>query len=46
MVNMGNIYLALNRKADAIIYYKKSSTISPDFEEPKNRLKELEGNKR
>lgn len=46
MVNMGNIYLALNRKADAIIYYKRALAISPDFEEPKNRLKELEGNKR
>ncbi len=46
MVNMGNIYLALNRKADAIIYYKRALVISPDFEEPKNRLKELEGNKR
>ncbi|MBP6023342.1 serine hydrolase domain-containing protein [Ferruginibacter sp.] len=46
MVNMGNIYLALNRKADAIIYYKRALAITPDFEEPKNRLKELEGNKR
>ena len=45
MVNMGNIYLALNRKAEAIIYYKKALALSPEYEEAKNRLKELEGNK-
>ncbi|MEP7255911.1 MAG: serine hydrolase [Ferruginibacter sp.] len=45
MVNMGNIYLALNRKADAIIFYKKALAIYPEYEEAKNRLKELEGNK-
>ncbi len=45
MVTMGNIYLALNRKADAITYYKKALAIYPGYEEAKNRLKELEGNK-
>lgn len=43
MVTMGNIYLALNRKADAIIYYKKALAIYPGYQEAKNRLKELEG---
>ena len=42
MVTMGNIYLALNRKTDAIIYYKKALAIYPGYEEAKNRLKELE----
>ena len=45
MVNMGNIYLALNRKAEAITFYKKALAIYPGYEEAKNRLKELEGNK-
>ena len=45
MVNMGNIYLALNRKAEAVTYYKKALAIYPGYEEAKNRLKELEGNK-
>ncbi|UFH51992.1 serine hydrolase [Spirosoma sp. KNUC1025] len=44
-VTMGNIYLALNRKADAITYYKKALTIYPGYEEAKNKLKQLEGNK-
>ncbi len=44
MVTMGNIYLALNRKADAIIYYKKALAIYPGFEEARNRLKELNAN--
>ena len=43
MVTMGNIYLALNRKADAIIYFKKALAIYPDYEEARNRLKELDG---
>jgi CubicO group peptidase (beta-lactamase class C family) len=43
MVTMGNIYLALNRKADAAAYYKKTLVITPGYEEAKNRLKELEG---
>ena len=46
MVTMGNIYLALNRKEDAITDYKKALAINPDYEEAKNRLKELEGNKK
>lgn len=44
MVTMGNIYLALNRKADAITYFKKALEIYPGYEEARNRLKELEGN--
>lgn len=45
MVTMANIYLALNRKEDAIIYYKKALAIYPDYEEAKNKLRELEGKK-
>ena len=45
MVTMGNIYLALNRKIDAITYYKKAIAIYPENEEAKNRLKELEASK-
>jgi CubicO group peptidase (beta-lactamase class C family) len=41
MLTMGNIYLALARKTDAIKYYRKTLTISPGNEEAKNRLKEL-----
>jgi CubicO group peptidase (beta-lactamase class C family) len=44
MVTMGNIYLSLNRKEDAIKFYKEALEISPLYEEAKNRLKELEGN--
>lgn len=44
MVTMGNIYLALNRKNDAILAYKKALAIYPGFEEARNRLKELEKN--
>lgn len=43
MVTMGNIYAALNKKEDAIRYYKKALAITPVYEEAKNRLKELEG---
>lgn len=43
MLTMGNIYLALNRKQDAIIFYKKTLQLYPGYEEAKNRLKELEG---
>jgi CubicO group peptidase (beta-lactamase class C family) len=42
MVTMGNIYLKLNRKEDAITYYRKALAIYPGFEEARNRLKELE----
>jgi CubicO group peptidase (beta-lactamase class C family) len=38
---MGNIYLALNRKQDAIISYNKALAIDPDYIEAKNKLKEL-----
>lgn len=43
MLTMGNIYLALKRKEDAIEYYKKVLKLNPAYEEAKNRLKELEG---
>ena len=44
MVTMGNIYLALNRKNDAITAYKKALAIYPGYEEARNRLKELNAN--
>lgn len=44
MVTMGNIYLKLNRKSEAITYYKKALALYPDYEEARNRLKELESN--
>lgn len=43
MLTTGNIYLALNRKEDAIKFYKKTLQLYPGYEEAKNRLKELEG---
>lgn len=43
MFTMGNIYLALNRKEEAIKFYKKTLQIYPGYQEAKNRLKELEG---
>jgi CubicO group peptidase (beta-lactamase class C family) len=45
LVTMGNIYLSLNRKQEAIVHYKKALAVNPQFEEAKNRLKELEGKK-
>ena len=42
MVTMGNIYLALNKKEEAIRLYKKALQLTPMYEEAKNRLKELE----
>lgn len=42
MFTMGNIYLALNRKDDAIRFYKKALQLYPGYQEAKNRLKELE----
>jgi tetratricopeptide (TPR) repeat protein len=45
MVTMGNIYLALNRKPDAISFYKKALAIYPGYEEARNKLKELDGSK-
>ncbi len=41
LVTMANIYLALNKKEDAIRFYKKALLITPMYEEAKNRLKEL-----
>ncbi len=41
LVTMANIYLALNRKEDAIKYFKKTLEINPNINEAKNRLKEL-----
>ena len=41
LVTMGNIYLELNKREDAIKFYKKALQITPGFEEAKNRLKEL-----
>lgn len=40
-LSMANIYLALNRKAEAIKYYEKTLQLNPEIEEAKNRLKEL-----
>ena len=40
-LSMANIYLSLNRKEDAIIFYKKTLQLNPESEEAKNRLKEL-----
>ena len=42
MLTMGNIYLALNRKEDAIKYYKLTLQLYPGYEEAKTRLRELE----
>ena len=43
-LSMANIYLALNRKEEAIKYYKKTLQLNPESEEAKNRLKELRVN--
>jgi len=43
MFTTGNIYLALNRKEDAIRFYKKTLELYPGYQEARNRLKELEG---
>lgn len=43
-LSMANIYLALNRKEEAIIFYKKTLQLNPESEEAKNRLKELQTN--
>ncbi len=43
LLTMGNIYLALNRKEDAVNYYKKTLQITPGNGEAKSRLRELEG---
>jgi CubicO group peptidase (beta-lactamase class C family) len=41
-LSMANIYLALNRKEEAIKYYEKTLQLNPESEEAKNRLKELQ----
>jgi CubicO group peptidase (beta-lactamase class C family) len=40
LVTMGNIYLALNKKEEAISAYKKALAITPGYEEARNRLRE------
>lgn len=42
MLTTGNIYLALNRREEAIKFYKRTLEIYPGYQEAKNRLKELE----
>lgn len=42
MLTTANIYLALNRREDAIKFYKRTLEIYPGYQEAKNRLKELE----
>ncbi len=44
MLSMANIYLALQRKDEAVTFYKKTLLLNPNVEEAKNRLKEIEGN--
>jgi CubicO group peptidase (beta-lactamase class C family) len=44
LVTMGNIYLELDQKEEAIKSYRKALQITPMFEEAKNRLKELGAN--
>lgn len=41
-LSMANIYLALNRKEEAIKFYKKTLQLNAESEEAKNRLKELQ----
>ena len=43
-LSMANIYLNLNKREEAIKFYKKTLELNPDIEEAKNRLKELNGN--
>lgn len=43
MVTMGKIYLALDRKQDAIVYYKKALEIYPGYEEAKKQAKATPG---
>ncbi|MBK6828281.1 MAG: serine hydrolase [Chitinophagaceae bacterium] len=38
---LGNVYLQLGRKEDAALYYRKTLTISPFYEEARSRLKEM-----
>ncbi len=43
-LSLANIYLALNRKEEAIKFYKKTIQLNPISDEAKNRLKELNAN--
>lgn len=42
MLTMGNIYLALGRKEDAITCYQKALALFPGYVEAANKLKELQ----
>lgn len=41
LANLAKTYLLLNRKEDAIMWYRKTLFINPNYEEAKNRLKEI-----
>lgn len=43
-LSMANIYLSLNRKEEAVRFYKKTLELNPGMEEAKNRLTELGAN--
>lgn len=45
LFDLAKTYEKLGRKADAIIWYKKTLALNPGYEEAKNRLKDLEANK-
>lgn len=40
-LSLANIYAALNRKEDAIVYYRKALALNPVSDEARNRLKAL-----
>jgi len=42
LCSLAKTYEALNRKSDAIIWYRKTLALNPGYEEAKNRLRELE----
>ena len=42
-LSMANIYRALNRKKDALHFYRKTLLLNPQSEEARNRLRELQG---
>ncbi|MES2329209.1 MAG: serine hydrolase [Bacteroidota bacterium] len=45
LCSLAKTYEELGRKQDAIIWYKKTLTLNPGYEEAKNRLKALENSK-
>ncbi|MDB5209623.1 MAG: Penicillin-binding protein 4* 4* [Sediminibacterium sp.] len=45
LCSLAKTYEELGRKQDAIIWYKKTLTLNPGYEEAKNRLKALENGK-